>query len=96
MKKPDENSKLLKLRPRRQLTLPRDICEQLGLKIGDRLSITVEGDRLVARPARNVALEALQEIRRLFQESGITEEELQESGREIRKQLSRSRYGQKS
>ena len=92
----DEKPKELKLRPRRQLTLPRDICQQLGLKVGDMLSVTVEGDRLVARPVRNVALDALQEIRQAFQQSDLTEEELQETGREIRKRLSLSRYGQKT
>ena len=92
----DEKPKELKLRPRRQLTLPRDICQQLGLKVGDMLSVTVEGDRLVARPVRNVALDALQEIRQAFQQSDLTEEELQEAGREIRKRLSLSRYGQKT
>lgn len=92
----EENSKALKLRRRRQLTLPKDICQQLGLKVGDGLSVSVEGECLIARPVRNVALDALHEIRQAFQQSGLTEKELQEAGREIRKRLSPSRHGQKT
>ena len=38
------------------------------------------------------ALQLLAEIQQAFQESGITEEELQEEGRRIRRQLVRERY----
>ena len=96
MAKLNENSREIHLRPRRQLTLPRDICEQLDLKIGDSLSVTVEGDSLVARPVGNAALEALREIRQLFQESELTEEDLQKAGREARERLSPTRHGRKT
>ena len=38
------------------------------------------------------ALQALAEIQRAVQESGVTEEELQEEGRRIRKELTRQKY----
>ena len=75
------------LGPRRQLTLPKDICLQLGLKIGDTVSVTVDGDRLIARPVRNAALDAIHEIRRLLKESEIAESDLQEAGRQVRRRL---------
>ena len=37
-------------------------------------------------------LQLLAEIQKAFQESGITEEELQEEGRRIRKELTRQMY----
>jgi bifunctional DNA-binding transcriptional regulator/antitoxin component of YhaV-PrlF toxin-antitoxin module len=75
------------------LTLPREVCEQLEAKIGDRLLMTIEDKTLILRPSKQVALDALREIQRAFAASGITEEELQESGRQIRRELIRERYG---
>ena len=82
----------LTLRPRRQLTLPAEVCDQLGVQVGDRLEISVKDGALLARPKKAVALEALEEIQRAFAASGITEEELQAEGRRIREQLAREYY----
>jgi len=81
------------LRPRRQLTLPRDICQQLGIDIGDQVELSAEDGRLVVTPSRKLALDALAEIRSAFARSGITEEELQRAATEARTELIRERYG---
>ncbi len=83
------------LRPKRQVTLPREICDQLGIGPGDVLELTVEDATLIARPRKTAALEALKEIQQAFQRSGITEEELQEAGRRIRQEVAGERYGVK-
>ena len=80
------------LRPKRQLTLPRGVCEQLGISPGDVLELSLEGDTLVARPRKKAALEALKEIRQAFERSGITEEELQGAGRRTRQEVTRERF----
>ena len=69
------------LRPKRQVTLPKEICDQVGIGPGDVLELTVEDSTIVARPRKIVALEALKEIQQAFQRSGITEEKLQEAGK---------------
>jgi bifunctional DNA-binding transcriptional regulator/antitoxin component of YhaV-PrlF toxin-antitoxin module len=79
------------LRPKRQLTLPRGVCEQLGIGPGDVLELSLEGDTLVARPRKKAALEALKEIWQAFERSGITAEELQEAGRQVRQEVTRER-----
>jgi AbrB family looped-hinge helix DNA binding protein len=89
-----ERAKDITLRPRRQITLPPEVCELLGLQVGDRLELSVADDALVVKPKKTVALKALAEIQRVFQDSGITEEELQEEGRKTRERLSRTRYGE--
>ena len=83
------------LRPRRQLTLPRDICQQLGIDIGDQVELSAEDGRLVVTPSRKLALDALAEIRSAFARSGITEEELQRAAKEARTELIRERYGRR-
>ncbi len=77
------------LRPKRQITLPRDVCEQMGIGPGDTLELSVEGSAPVAKPKKAAALEALREIREAFKRSGITEEELQETGRRMRQEAVR-------
>ncbi len=84
------------LRPKRQVTLPRDICDRLGIEPGDVLELTVEDSTIIARPRKTVALEALKEIRQAFQRSGISEDELQETGRRVRQEVARERYGAKA
>jgi bifunctional DNA-binding transcriptional regulator/antitoxin component of YhaV-PrlF toxin-antitoxin module len=79
------------LRPKRQLTLPRRVCDQLNISTGDVLELSLEGDTLVARPRKKAALEALREIRQAFERSGITEEELQKAGRRARQEVTRER-----
>jgi len=81
------------LRPKRQVTLPKDICDQLGIGPGDVLEMTVKDAVIVARPRKITALEALKEIQQAFQRSGITEEEVQKTGRRIRQEVARERYG---
>ena len=81
------------LRPKRQVTLPREICEQLGIQPGDSLELTVEDSVLIARPKKKTSMEALKEIQQAFQRSGITEEELLETGRKVRQEVVREKYG---
>ena len=84
------------VRPKRQVTLPGEVCEMLGIKPGDRLELIVDGDKFIARPVKTVALEALREIRETFERYGMTEEELQESGRRARHSLTRDRYAEEA
>lgn len=84
------------LRPKRQVTLPKEICDQMGIQPGDVLELTVEDSTLIARPRKTVALEALKEIQKAFKRSGISEEELQESGRRIRQEVAREHYSVKA
>lgn len=84
------------LRPKRQVTLPKDVCDQLGIQPGDILEVTVEDCILIARPRKAVALEALKEIQQAFERSGVTEQELQEAGKRIRREVAGERYGAKA
>jgi AbrB family looped-hinge helix DNA binding protein len=81
------------IRERRQITLPSELCRELNISTGDALEVEVRDGGLFLAPARKAALDALAEIRRLFQESGITEKELLATARRVRRQLTHERYG---
>ncbi len=83
------------VREKRQITLPADLCRQLGIRVGDHLEVTLEGDALIARPKKTIARQALRELQAVFASSGVGEEEIQEYARKVREQLSAERYGQK-
>jgi bifunctional DNA-binding transcriptional regulator/antitoxin component of YhaV-PrlF toxin-antitoxin module len=80
------------LRPRRQITLSRQACEALGVKPGDRLALEIAEGALVIRPSSAAALDALEEFRRAIEESGVSEEEMLKSARQIRDQQFRETY----
>ena len=81
------------IRNRRQLTLPPDICRELGLDVGDSVELAVEDGALIVTPSRSRALDALAEIQSAFEASGVTAEELLASARRTRATLTRKRYG---
>ena len=84
------------LRAKRQITLPKEVCDKLEIAPGDMLELILEGSALVARPKKVAALNALREIQKAFKRSGITETELQETGRRVRREIIRERYAAKS
>ena len=84
------------IRPKRQVTLPKDICDELGIDTGDVLELTVENSVITARPRKMAALQSLKEIQQAFSRSGMAEEEVLNAGRRIREELARERYGVKA
>ncbi len=80
------------LRDKRQITIPRAVCRQLGIGPGDRLELQVDDSALIIRPGRVAALDALEEIRRAIAESEVSEKELLEGGRRVRDELFREKY----
>ncbi|MBI2864470.1 MAG: AbrB/MazE/SpoVT family DNA-binding domain-containing protein [Chloroflexi bacterium] len=83
------------IRPRRQVTLPAEVCDSLGLAIGDQLEVEVKGGAIVATPRKSEASEALTDIRRIFEAHGPPLEEIQKEGRQVRRDIYRERYGKK-
>ncbi len=81
------------VRDRRQVTLPADVCDRLGIQPGDHLTLVVNGDEVVLRSRTKGALGALAVLRKAVSESGVTEEEMQAEGRRVRKELLLERYG---
>lgn len=77
----------IQIRPKRQATFPSSLLEALGVGIGDSLKVTVKNKKAVVQSNKQVALDALREIQRIFKESGITEKEMLKNAEKIRKEL---------
>jgi len=75
------------IRQRRQVTLPNELLKQMGISVGDSIEIKVEGKKAVMKSKKQIALEALKEIQRIVKESGISEEEMQENARRLRREI---------
>ena len=80
------------IRSRRQVTLPAEVCDELGLAIGDQLEVKVEEGLIVARPQKLAASEALNQIRRIFAEYGPSLDELLQEAEKIREDIFKERY----
>ena len=80
------------IRNRRQITLPADILNQLGLSVGDSLAIQIKRQELVMKPIREQAMDTLKAIQKVFQKTKINENELQKAGRNLRKKLSKEMH----
>lgn len=93
MPTPDRGREIT-LRTRRQITLPAQACQALGLETGDRLEVLVADDALVFRPKRSAALEALRAIRQAFAESDLSEDELHKAGQHARERLTDAKHGE--
>ncbi|OGK26677.1 hypothetical protein A2954_01170 [Candidatus Roizmanbacteria bacterium RIFCSPLOWO2_01_FULL_37_12] len=82
----------LNIRPKRQATFPETLLQEVGLKVGDKLTAQVKNNEIVLKPQKQVALDALKEIQRLVKESGVSEKEMQDNLKKIRQNDYDQRY----
>lgn len=75
----------LNIRPKRQATFPAELLAKVGVTVGDQLLAEISGQKIVLRPKKQIALDALVEIQRIIKESGVPEEKLQKAAQEDRK-----------
>lgn len=88
-------NQIITIRERRQITLPRLFLNKFGLDVGDKLVIRLEANQIKIEPIKTKTIDLMSKIQEIVKESGVTEDELQKSGREIRKQLVNKYYQKK-
>ena len=76
-----------------QVTLPVDWREKYGLKKGDIVSFVETDQGLIVVPRVVLAMRLLDEIGEELKKQGVTLDELMESGREIRGEMLKEKYG---
>jgi len=81
-----DNAKVL---PKGQITIPKDIREQLNINVGDRLTLICENDRLILMNAATFALKELQKsMAGEAEKAGIYSDE------DVIELISQMRYGE--
>ena len=85
--------KLVRVQEKGQVTLPADIRKRLGLKKGDLVAVKETPEGVLITPRAFAAINALTEIGDALREQGLTLEDMIESGKAIREELYRERYG---
>lgn len=85
--------KLVRVQEKGQVTLPADVRRRLGIERGDLVAIIETPDGILITPQEVLATRALDRIGEALRGSGLTLEELIESGRDIRGELVRDQYG---
>ena len=86
-------TKLSMVQEKGQVTIPVEIRRKLGLKKGDRVAFIETEEGVLISPREVVVMHALDQIGAMLREKGITLEEMMESGREIRRELVKEKYG---
>ena len=84
--------KLVRVQEKGQVTLPAELRRKLGLKKGDLVAVEETEEGLLITPQEVLAMKALDRVGEALKESGLSLEELIESGREIRGQIIREPY----
>lgn len=85
--------KLVRVQEKGQVTLPAELRRKLGLKKGDLVAVVETEDGVLIAPQHVIAMKALDRIGQVLREKGLTLEELIASGREIRGQMVKEKYG---
>lgn len=80
-------NQIITIRDRRQITLPRLFLNKFGLDVGDKLIMKLEPNEIKIEPIKTKTIDLLSKIQEVVKESNISEKEIQESGRSIRKKL---------
>lgn len=85
--------KLVRIQEKGQVTLPAYIRRRLGLKKGDLVAVEETPEGVLITPQRVLALRDLDKMGAILREQGITLDEWMDSGRAIREELFREKYG---
>lgn len=80
-------------RPKRQVTVPQLVAQQLNWNIGDQLIFEAKNKQLVVRNQNQAGQDLLDAIRKSFQSSGISLKEFLKDSRSIREEIVREKYG---
>ncbi len=86
-------SNLVRVQEKGQVTLPIAVREELGIKRGDLVSVSVTPAGVLITPQRAIAAALLDKIGESLTSQGLTLDDLIESGRAEREALLQEMYG---
>lgn len=86
---------IVDIRERRQVTLPAEVLNQLKLTVGDSLVLSVDDQKLIAKPLQKQSVETLTALQNVIQKTNVSESEFQNSGQKIRAKIVKEIYGKR-
>jgi AbrB family looped-hinge helix DNA binding protein len=86
------DSKLVRIQEKGQVTIPTEICKKLGLKRGDLVAVMETPEDVFITPQQVVAAKALDSIGDILKDQGLALEELIASGRQARTDILQETY----
>lgn len=87
------STKLSAVQEKGQITIPITIRKKLGLKKGDLVAFIETKQGVVISPQETLAMGALDRIGDALKKRGVRLDELIESGRKMRGQIVKEKYG---
>ena len=89
----NSNLKVSRVQKKGQVTIPIEIRDRLGIQEGDLIAFVETDEGVLITRQEIAAMRLLNQIGQALKEKGIDLDELIESGREIRGELVKERYG---
>jgi AbrB family looped-hinge helix DNA binding protein len=87
------DTRLVRIQEKGQVTIPQEIRKKLGLKRGDLVAVMETPDGVFITPQQVVATKAFDRIGNILKEQGLSLAELIVQGRDIRSDLVQETYG---
>lgn len=87
------NLKTSRVQKKGQVTIPIEIRDRLGIQEGDLIAFVETDEGVLITRQEIAAMRLLNQIGQALKERGIELDELIESGRELRGELIKERYG---
>ena len=87
------NLKTSRVQKKGQVTIPIEIRDRLGIQEGDLITFIETDEGVLITRQEIAAMRLLNQIGQALKERGIDLDELIESGREIRSELIKEKYG---
>ena len=85
--------KLVRLQEKGQVTLPAEVRRRLGLKKGDLVAVTETSEGVLITPQELLATKDVADIDAALHEHGLSLDEIIVTGRQIRGELIKQKYG---
>ena len=88
--------RLVRVQEKGQVTLPAEVRKRLGIKKGDLVAVMDTEDGVLITRQEVIAARALDRIGDALRESGLSLDEMIESGRDLRSHLIEEQHGLRS
>jgi len=88
-----KDRKYSRVQKKGQVTIPLELRTKMGIEEGDVVTFSETPDGILISSQEAKVMRALDELGDILREEGVTLDDLIESGRQIREEIAREKYG---